>query len=144
MTDSPESAQTQAMLASVPLFSGLTKAQLRYVVQSAQERTFAPGEAIVRQGDKGIGFYLILAGKAQVERHGKPVASLGPGQFFGEMALVDDQPRTADVKASAPVRCLVLSSWEFWSAVGKEPEVLRTLFKETVRRMGADRSGLTE
>src|ERR1700693_2871601 len=109
MHDATESAQNLTMLASVPLFSGLTKSQLRYLAESAKERTYSSGDAIVRQGEKGIGFYLVLAGKAEVERGGKSVAVLGPGQFFGEMALVDDQPRTADVRASGPVRCLVLS-----------------------------------
>lgn len=137
-------AATIAMLGSVPLFSPLSKGQLKLIAESAKERTFPPGQTIVRQGDKGVGFYLILSGKAHVVRSGATVASLGPGQFFGEMALVDDQPRTADVVAEGAVRCLVLSTWEFWSAVGDEPEVLRALLKETVRRIRASPAALTE
>jgi CRP/FNR family transcriptional regulator, cyclic AMP receptor protein len=144
MTEAASSAQTLAMLGSVPLFSPLNKSQLKLIAESAKERSFPAGATIVHQGDKGVGFYLILGGKAQVTRGGKPVASLGPGQFFGEMALVDEQPRTADVLAEGPVRCLVLSSWEFWSAVGDEPEVLRTLLKETVRRIRASPAALSE
>lgn len=123
------------MLSSVPLFGPLNKKQLRILVDSAKDRTYKAGETIVKQGETGIGFFLILGGQAKVERGGQAVATLGPGQFFGEMALLDDQPRTADVKAVGAVQCLVLSSWEFWSAVGDEPEVLRSLLKETVRRL---------
>jgi CRP-like cAMP-binding protein len=144
MADLPGQTQAQAMLSSVPLFTALDNKQIRNLVTSAKERTFRPGDPIVKQGEKGIGFYLILSGQAQVERAGKKVATLGPGQFFGEMALLDEQPRTADVKAVEAVRCLVLSSWEFWAAVGDEPEVLRALLKETVRRLRASPTGLSD
>ena len=132
------------MLGSVPLFSGLSKTQLRTLADSAKEREFRAGDTIVRQGEQGIGFYLILGGQASVERGGRSVVSLGPGQFFGEMALLDEQPRTADVRATGSVRCLVLSPWEFWSAVGDEPEVLRKLLKETVRRLRSGKPALSE
>ncbi|MCI4361536.1 MAG: cyclic nucleotide-binding domain-containing protein [Thermoplasmata archaeon] len=144
MAELPGVAASMAMLGSVPLFAPLTKRQLKTLVESGKERTFRAGDAIVHQGDKVIGFFLIQSGEARVERGGTAVASLGPGQYFGEMALLDDQPRTADVKAVGPVQCLVLSSWEFWSAVGDEPEVLRTLFKETVRRLRSGATGLSE
>ncbi len=144
MSDSSDAAHTQKLLASVPLFSGLGKVPLRTLAESAQEKRYKPDETIVRQGEKGIGFYLILDGQAQVEKAGRPVATLGPGQFFGEMALVDEQPRSADVRAKGPVRCLVLSPWEFWSAVGDDAELLRTLLKETVRRLRPGPAGLSE
>jgi CRP-like cAMP-binding protein len=139
-----KAAHTEALLGSVPLFAALNKKQLKLLHESAKERTFAAGQTIVKQGDSGVGFYLIVAGQARVAKGGRTVATLGPGQFFGEMALLDDQPRTADVVAEAPVNCLVLSTWEFWSAVGNEPEVLRTLLKETVRRIRANPAGLSE
>lgn len=144
MAELPGQAQAQAMLASVPLFAALDKKQIRNLVASAKERSFRAGESIVKHGETGIGFYLILSGQAHVERAGQKVAALGPGQFFGEMALLDEQPRTADVKAVSPVQCLVLSSWEFWAAVGDEPEVLRALLKETVRRLRANPAGLSD
>jgi len=145
MADLPGQAQAQAMLSSVPLFSPLNKKQIRDLAASGKERSFRAGDPIVKKGDTGIGFYLILSGQARVERGGQSVATLGAGQYFGEMALLDDQPRSADVKAVGPVQCLVLSSWEFWSAVGNEPEVLRSLFRETVRRLRSQSStALTE
>jgi CRP-like cAMP-binding protein len=144
MAEDPGPAQAQSMLSSVPLFAALDKKQIRNLVESAKERTFKAGDSIVKRGETGIGFYLILSGQAQVERAGQKVATLGAGQFFGEMALLDEQPRTADVKAVGPVRCLVLSSWEFWAAVGDEPEVLRALLKETVRRLRSSPAGLSD
>jgi CRP-like cAMP-binding protein len=144
MPELPGVAESLAMLAAVPLFAPLNKKQLRTLAESAKERSFRAGDAIVTKGEKGIGFYLILSGQARVERAGTAVATLGPGQFFGEMALLDDQPRTADVRAVGPAKCLVLSSWEFWAAVGDEPEVLRTLLKETVRRLRTGPASLSE
>lgn len=144
MADEKSPPTAAAMLASVPLFSSLGKSQIRTMATTAKERSYREGETIVKQGEKGIGFYLILAGQATVERSGQAVAHLSAGQFFGEMALLDQQPRSADVRAAGPVRCLVLSPWEFWAAVGNEPEVLRTLLKETVRRIRSAPTGLSE
>jgi CRP/FNR family transcriptional regulator, cyclic AMP receptor protein len=144
MAELPGRAEAMTMLSSVPLFSPLRKGQIKNLAESAKERTYRAGDAIVTKGETGIGFYLIQSGQARVEREGHAVATLGPGQFFGEMALLDDQPRTADVRAVGEVRCLVLSSWEFWAAVGNEPEVLRGLLKETVRRLRSGTGGFSE
>ena len=144
MPDLPPPTDPQALLRSVPLFSSLSKSQIRTMATTAKERNYRDGDTIVKQGDKGIGFYLVLGGRARVEKAGQKLAELGPGQYFGEMALLDDQPRTADVKAQGPVKCLVLSPWEFWAAVGNEPEVLRTLLKETVRRLRSSSSAYSE
>jgi CRP-like cAMP-binding protein len=144
MSDKAAIAATATMLAGVPLFSGLTPKQLKVVAESGLERTYKPGEPIVKQGEKGVGFYLLLAGSAQVSKGGKPITTLTEGQFFGEMALVDEQPRTADVTAATATRCLVLSRWEFWGVVGGDPEVIRALFRETVRRLRAAGPGLSE
>ncbi|MGA8603811.1 MAG: cyclic nucleotide-binding domain-containing protein [Thermoplasmata archaeon] len=129
----PESVMKQ--LAAVPLFSGLSKKLLHTLAATAADRTYKPGDVIVRQDEKAIRFYLVVDGKVEVERSGKVVATLGPGQYFGEMALLDEEPRTASVKATTQARCLVLYSWEFWSSVGKDPEAMRSLLRETVRRL---------
>ena len=123
------------MLSTVPMFSSLGKKSLQTIADSASERTFNPGEAIVNQGEVGIGLFLVAEGQVNVEKSGKTVATLGPGNYFGEMALLDEQPRSANVRAASHARCLVLSPWEFWGTVGKDPEALRSLLKETIRRL---------
>jgi CRP/FNR family transcriptional regulator, cyclic AMP receptor protein len=135
MANSMDRTTVMQMLSAVPVFSSLDKKHLKTLATAAAERTFNPGEVVVTQGEKGIGFYLIVSGQVSIEKSGKTVATLGPGQFFGEMALLDEQPRTATVKAIGRSVCFVLSPWEFWGSVGKDPEALRALLHETVRRL---------
>jgi len=144
MVDSGHVAAALAALENVPLFTSLTKRQLKSIATTAAERTYKPGETIVKQGDKGIGFYLLLDGEAEVVRSGAKVAGLRQGQFFGEMALLDEQPRTAEVRATTGAHCLVLNRWEFWGAVGDDPKVLRALLTETVHRLRTPGPGLSE
>lgn len=119
-----------------PVFSSLDQKHLRTLATAAAERTYNLGDTIVSQGDQGLGFYLIAQGQVTVEKAGKKiVAPLRAGQFFGEMALLDDPPRTANVEAASQIRCPVLSPWEFWGSVGKDPDALRPLLRETVRRL---------
>lgn len=123
------------MLERVPIFSSLTSRQLKRLAKDAQERTFAAGVSVVKQGEKGVAFYLLLEGRVDVSRRGRRLATLGPGQFFGEMALFEEQPRSADVVASEPTRCLVLSKWEFWGFAMGEPRVLRSILEEMAHRL---------
>ncbi len=92
----------------------------------------------------GVGFYLILDGKAEVRKKGKVLASLQKGQFFGEMSLIDEQPRSADVVAVAPTRCWALSSWSFSSIVKTNPEIAMSMLKEMVKRLRTSQSSQNE
>jgi CRP-like cAMP-binding protein len=139
-----ETARTATMLAASPLFASLSERQLRRLVRSAKERSYSAGQAIVREGDDGIGFFLILEGEVEVRKRDRTLATLSAGNFFGEMALFERQPRNADVVASKPSRCLVLSSWEFWGFVNDQPKVMRSLMAEMVRRLRAAGAPLTE
>lgn len=131
-------------LAVVPLFASLGKKDLARIAEVGQPKSFRAGEKVVAAGDKGIGFYLVMNGKVEVHGGGKTIATLEPGSFFGEMALFDEQPRTADVVAAVPTECLVLSRWEFWGVLGDKPEAMRTLMTVLVQRLRATPHALTE
>ena len=133
-----------ALLGAVPLLSSLTRSQLVALATAGDERTFQAGEPIVSEGEKGIGLFLLLEGSADVQRAGHRVTSLTPGQFFGESALLVEQPRTADVLATSEVRCFVLHRWAFWEALGVDPRTNRAVFEETVRRLRSFGAELVE
>ncbi len=135
MLGSSAGTDVRDQLSKTPLFSGLSKKLMHTLSATANDRSYNAGDTIVKEGEKSVGFYFIVDGKVNVEKAGKIVASLGPGQFFGEMALLDEQPRTASVKAATRSRCLVLYSWEFWSSVGKDSDALKALLKEMVKRL---------
>ena len=132
------------MLQKVPIFSGLTDRQLRGLAKDSAERKFAEGATVVRQGEKGVGFFLLLEGRVDVRRRGRKLASLGPGQFFGEMALFNEAPRSADVIAVEPTRCLVLTKWQFWGFAMGEPKMLRGMLEEIAFRLNATNAALSE
>ncbi len=122
-------------LARVPILQNLTPRQLKELTATAKERTYPPGAQVVKAGDAGIGLYLILDGEVEVRREQHPLARFGHGQFFGELTLLDQEARSADVVAIRPTRCLVLSSWEFWSWATDKPLVLRGMLTEMARRL---------
>jgi CRP-like cAMP-binding protein len=95
----------------------------------------SPGRSSSRQGARAVGFFLVLEGQVEVRRQEKAVAKLGKGQFFGEMALIDDQPRSGDVVAIAATNCFVLSAWSFSALVKTEPAIALGMMKEFVRRL---------
>ncbi|MFZ0831038.1 MAG: cyclic nucleotide-binding domain-containing protein [Thermoplasmata archaeon] len=132
------------LLAAVPMLSALSQEQLAKLVETGEDRTFHAGETIVRQGEKGLGLYVLLNGTADIRRSGQKVSSLTRGQFFGEAALLVDEPRTADVFAITEVNCFVLNRWDFWGAVGIDPEANRTLYEETVQRLKSFQSQVIE
>ena len=132
------------MLRAVPLLAQLDQNQLDSIAASGRERTFHSGENIVRQGERGVGLYLLMSGSADVRRSGEKISSLHPGQFFGEAALLVDQPRTADVFANTEVHCFVINRWDFWSAVGIDPKSNQSLFLETVQRLRSYQKELVE
>jgi len=131
-------------LHSVPLFSGLKDKQLRSVLASGKQKTYPEGGVIVSEGEMGVAFYLILDGRVEVRRKGKVMAKLGNGNFFGEMSLLDSNPRSSDVVAVAPTTCLLLSSWEFQGFVESNGEVAMNLLRTLIHRLRESNKSLSD
>jgi CRP/FNR family transcriptional regulator, cyclic AMP receptor protein len=132
-----------ALLASVPFFAGLDAKKRATLAGQGKELSYKAGDSIVDEGTMGVGFYLIVDGKAEVRKGAKVLATLGKGQFFGEMSLIDEQPRSADVVAIAPTRCWALTSWAFSAIVKTHPEVALIMLKEMVKRLRAAQASPT-
>ena len=125
-------------LRAVPLFAGLGKRDLEEVSRLADEVDVADGEVLARQGDIGHEFFVIEQGSASVERDGERIADLGPGAFFGELALVsEDARRTATVTATSPMTLMVLTGSSFRSLARNQPKVFETVQAEIARRRPA-------
>jgi CRP-like cAMP-binding protein len=122
-------------LKGVHLFAGLDDKSLEGIAESGREVFFETGTKILRQGELGLAFLLILDGGVEVNRDGKRLASLGRGQFFGEMTAVDDQPRSADVVAMKPTTCFGLPAWSFDAMLAGNPSVAKQMIRELVRRL---------
>jgi len=131
----PEKARLVGLLAKVPLFSGLEEKDLIEIVAVGSEVSFAAGKTILKQGEPGLSFLLVLEGKVEVRRGGKTVASMGPGGFFGEMTVFDDKPRSADVVAVEPTRCFGITNWSFIPMLRSNPSVSIGIINELVRRL---------
>jgi CRP-like cAMP-binding protein len=132
------------MLGKAPIFSGLTERQLRSLAKTAKVVSYPANARVVKEGEPGIGLYILLSGQAEVRQGDRTLARLGPGQFFGEMTLLDEQPRSADVIAVQPSECAVLSRWEFWGFAKGEPDVLQGVLRETARRLRETNRALSE
>ncbi len=132
---SQEKSPIIKMLERVPIFSGLTPKELKSIASSSKEKKFQAGQTMVSEGDSGVGFFLIIEGRAEVRRGGKVLSRLEEGQFFGEMTLLDEQPRSADVVAVDPTRCLVFTVWDFHGMIRTYPKMAREIMKEMARRL---------
>jgi CRP/FNR family transcriptional regulator, cyclic AMP receptor protein len=143
LTDSEKKAVIP-MLQEVPLFSSLEKKGLSSIANSAAKKSYNVGDKIAKEGEKAITFYLILNGAVEVRRKDKVLAKLGRGQFFGEMALFDNQPRSADVVAAEPTTCILLTSWALAGVIGANPKIATQIIAELVRRLRESDRALTE
>jgi CRP/FNR family cyclic AMP-dependent transcriptional regulator len=132
------------MLEKSPLWSGIGKQDFKEIVKLAKQSKFESGDFIVRKGEEGAGFYLVLDGAVEIRSDGNTLSRLGPGQFFGEMSVVDAQPRSADVVAVEPSRVLVLSAWSFKSLVSERPRIAVKMLQEFVRRLRNTDRALSE
>jgi CRP/FNR family transcriptional regulator, cyclic AMP receptor protein len=122
-------------LAGVPLFADFSKRHLQRLAADTDELTFAPGEAVVREGELGETLFVVLEGEAKVVRGGRKVGAVLPGDFFGELAAIDAQPRSASVVAVTPLRVLRLFRRHLSALLKDEPQVTLKLLDGIVRRI---------
>ncbi|HVL89895.1 MAG TPA: cyclic nucleotide-binding domain-containing protein [Actinomycetota bacterium] len=128
-------ADPTAALAAVPLFEDLAKKDLRQILDASKEVSFTAGRTIVEEGTTGVAFHLILEGTARVSVKGRTKAKLGPGDYFGEISLIDRGPRSATVSAETDVHTITLASWNFLSIIDHNPSIARKLLAGLCKRI---------
>jgi CRP/FNR family transcriptional regulator, cyclic AMP receptor protein len=142
-----ERTPLEAAVTALPLFRRLSEEQIQGLVNSMSQREFAPGAEIVRQGEEGLSLYIVLAGEVRVQRAGPggdlDLAAIGPGGFFGEMTLLDGEPRSATVRAVTPVRCALLPRWGLEATIRANPSVAMEMLAVLSRRLRATEGLLT-
>ena len=126
-------ASTSDDLARIPLFQGLNRRQLNKLAREARPRQFTAGMPVVREGEmSGVGFFVIEDGQASVTIGKKKVSMLGPGDCFGELALIAERPRAATVTAETPLDCLDISFWALRRFAKANPDVMWSLLQRVV------------
>jgi len=123
------------LLKKIPLFSDLERKELQTLAQSFKERTFEAGSNVATEGSGGVGFFVIGEGEAGVTVHGEERATLGPGQYFGEVALIDEGSRTATIVAKTDLTCYGLTAWEFRPLVESNGAIAWKLLQTLARRL---------
>jgi len=111
------------LLQRVPLFSDLDRKELERIAASMKERTFSAGETVTAEGSSGVGFFVIESGNAKVTVGGQDRRTLGAGDYFGEVALLNESARTATIIADSDLKCYGLTSWEFRPLVETQPSI---------------------
>lgn len=122
-------------LSQVPLFSACSRKDLQAIARASDEVTVPAGKTLVQEGRPGHEFFLIVEGKATVLRNGKKIATLGPGDYFGELALLDREPRSATVTADTEMTLLVLGQREFAGIVDEVPAMAHKLLATMAKRL---------
>jgi CRP/FNR family transcriptional regulator, cyclic AMP receptor protein len=126
------------LLKRVPLFAGCSKKELGEIAMVADEIDVGAGQVLTAEGDSGREFFVLVDGAADVRRNGRKVSALGSGDFFGEIALVSDRPRTATVTTTVPVRLLVVTDRAFRELMRKVPSIQLKVLTALADRLAAD------
>jgi nucleotide-binding universal stress UspA family protein len=133
-------ARVAELLAKAPLFAALSQEDLEHIAGTARIRTYQRGELIVREGEMATGCFIIASGRVEVVKgehgsHPTPLATLGAGEFFGEMAVIDDHPRSASVRALEETECVAIGRVEFLEALQHRPQIAVQMLPVLVRRL---------
>jgi CRP/FNR family transcriptional regulator len=122
-------------LANIDLFADLEKSDLARLAQATVVRNFKKGDVIVNEGEIGVAFYIIAKGSVEVVKGGQVVGTLSEGSFFGEMALFDNHPRSASVRAASDCECLVLTKWDFNAEMSQNASIAVAMLAVLARRI---------
>jgi CRP-like cAMP-binding protein len=125
--------QKLTMLSKVPMFAGCGRRDLVEVGRLADEITVRPGKVLTKEGATGHEFFVIVDGTVEITKGGKPVAKLGPGDYFGELALLGKVPRTATATASTPATLFVLGHREFTSLLAEHPAIREKVLRSVAK-----------
>ena len=125
-----------ATLKRVPLFAGLDDKEINRIAKSMRERRFRAGETLLEQGASGVGFFVIEEGEADVTVEGEPKGTVGPGDYFGEIALLSDSARTATLTAKSDMLCYGMTSWEFKPLVQSNSDLAWKLLTAMAAKLG--------
>ena len=134
----------QEAIRKAPLFSQLSKKDIKQLAATLNPRSFPAGTVIIEKGKPGVGFFVIASGTATVTAGGNQVRSLTVGDHFGEVALIDDGPRMAEVRAQTDLECYALAAWQFRPFVQDHPDVAWALMQSLVKRIVRDASSDAE
>ena len=123
------------MLKKVPLFAACSDKQLAFIVTQVEEVDLDAGRELCREGESGREFFIVVSGTADVVRQGRQIDELKPGQFFGEIALIDHGPRTATVRSKTAMRCLVLSAGQFQNVLQQDASIAVAVLRAAGERL---------
>ena len=123
------------MLKKVPLFSGLDDKELKEVASSMRERKFRAGDTVTQEGAGGVGFFVVESGQADVNVGGEAKGSVGPGDYFGEIALINESPRTATLTARTDMVCYGMTPWDFRPLVESNSAIAWKLLTAMAEKM---------
>ena len=126
------------LIRKVPLFARCSRAELKEIAMLADEIDLREGKEMTREGAPGREFFVLLEGTAEVKKNSRKVNTLGPGDFFGEIALVSREPRTATVIATSPVRALVITDWSFRQLLDDAPRVKTKVMEAMAERLAPE------
>lgn len=126
------------LLKSVPLFEHCSRRDLGKIAAITEEVAVEDGKVLITEGDRGREFFVIISGEVEVRRRGRKVAALGPGTYFGEIALLSQRPRTATVTAVTPLRVLVIADQAFVDLLDEIPELWLKVARSLAERVAAD------